>query len=511
MSVPYRSTPLESREELYEIYGTSTASEIPFLQKLDTATANLREIINNKKLAQGGLVVSIEGTWGSGKTSFVELLCKGVEDMNVAVVKYDSLYYGNVSEATDIFIKDIFEEVRERFGIKLANGSSIAKNITPKFELSNGLPKFALDYTASRAPTEVIKKKLEDKLRQLPGKMMVVIDDIDRVSADDVVHFLRVIRVLRELPNFVIIMPIDRAMLEKLLRTQGIENPRSYLQKIIDYPVDLNPEQGNSKDLFFRLLKTRYPDENITDGFYNLTWELYLWEISLAVIRQYEVNDQRRFILSTGPTDPLWQLLEPADSLLGENLVRKFFEQTSTTYGAQSNYVFRVMNSDSIEEDIYQHYPQIFTNMTFTDLMYSKFLFNLSPQSLHAEVTRDHNMMSMRWWDDKESIIQLQSNNDRTQKGDYRIAVPSDDTERNAYYSDLNSKAHHVWDTIGSLAGAYLPEKAIQFLTPRTLNRVMDQLEIDFSLFASASRAEDYVELQRKVRKAVQQVIVFNP
>src|SRR5687767_1376981 len=115
--------------------------------------------------------------------------------------------------------------------------------------------------------------------------------------------------------------------------------------------------------------------------------------------------------------------------------------------------------------------------------MYGKFLFNLSPQSLHAEITRDHNMMSMRWWDDKESIIQLQSNNDRNQKGDYRLAVPSDDTEKNTYYSDINSKAHYMWDTIGSLAGAYLPEKAIQFLTPRTLNRVMDQLDINFSLF----------------------------
>jgi len=129
---------------------------------------------------------------------------------------------------------------------------------------------------------------------------------------------------------------------------------------------------------------------------------------------------------------------------------------------------------------------------------------------LHIELSRDDTMLSMLWWDDQESIVPMQQPNDMTQKVDYRIPVPADDAGRNTHYQDVNSKSHYLWDTIRALAGAYLPEKAIQFLAPRTLNRVLDRVDINFESFANAARSEDYAELQRQMRRAVQQVIVFS-
>jgi energy-coupling factor transporter ATP-binding protein EcfA2 len=509
MALPYRSTPVSTLEELQTYYGSGvTISQTRFGQELAHANSQLKEIIRSDKYKTHGIVVSIEGTWGSGKSSFVQILSHLLKDENIALIKYDSLYYGNVSEATDIFIKSIFEEVKDRFGIKLADGSSISKNITPKFELSNGFPKFGLDFKANRQPTEVVKEKLEKSLANLPGKMVVVIDDIDRVAEEDVVHFLRLVRVLRELPNFIVLLPIDRLMLENLLKTQGIENPKRYLEKIIDEDYDINPEQGNSKDLFRSLLNQKYPDETLTDDFLNIIWDLYLWEISLATIKEYERSGQQPLILNMGSTDPTWQVMTPTQSESGELLVRKFMELTSMNYVTSApNYVLRIKNTANPAEDVYQHYSQVFANMTFTDMMYGRFFLNLGTE-LQMD-TNGLNMMNTRWWDDKESgIVNLQNDPNKTQKMDYRLPIPPDEASKSQYFTDMNNKAHYMWDTVRGLAGAYLPERAIQYLAPRTLNKIVTALNIDFTLYANASRAEDYTELQKSVRRATRSIVL---
>jgi energy-coupling factor transporter ATP-binding protein EcfA2 len=509
MSLPYRSIPVNTLEELQVYYGSGLdINRTHFGQVLEQASAQLKEIIHSNKFKTHGIVVSIEGTWGSGKSTFVQILSHLLKDENIALVKYDSLYYGNVSEATDIFIKSIFEEVKDCFGVKLADGSSISKNITPKFELSEGFPKLGIDFAANRQPTEVVKDKLEKSLANLPGKMVVVIDDIDRVAEEDVVHFLRLIRVLRELPNFVIVIPVDRPMLENLIKTQGIENPKRYLEKIIDKDYDINPEQGNSKDLFGSLLRQKYPDQNVTEDFLNLVWDLYLWEISLATIKEYERSGQQPLILNMGSTDSTWQAMTPTQSESGELLVRKFMELTSQNYvTSASNYVLRIQNTATPSEDVYQHYSQVFANMTFTDMMYGRFFLNLSTD-LHMDIN-GLNMMNMRWWNDKDSnIINIQSDVNKTQRMDYRLPIPTDEASRSQYFSDLNDKAHYMWDTIRGLAGAYLPERAIQYLAPRTLHKIVDSLEIDFSLYVNATRAEDYTELQKSVRRATKSIVI---
>jgi hypothetical protein len=508
MFKPYRSTPIKTVEELHDIYGTQNSSEIPYLQLLESTTDNLRSLVNEVDLSGGGFVMSVEGTWGSGKTSFVDLLCNAMGDLNVATVRYDSLYYGNASEATGIFIQNIFDEVQEKFGVKLSSGSNIAKNITPKFELSNGIPNFSFDFTAPRAPTEVIiKGQLEEKLRSLPGRMVVIIDDIDRVPAADVLHFLRLIRVLRELPNFIIIMPIDGAVLENLLRENGIESPRGYLQKFVDHSIDLSPKQGESKDLFFRLLRQKYPTDNLTDEFCARAWDLYLWEISLIVIQQYETRGGERFILNAQPTDPMWYLLKSADSQSGDNLVRKFFEQTNKAYGASSHYVLRLSNSGHTRRDIFQHYSALFVNMTFTDFMYARIFPNVaSPQAF--TVAQGSMITTMPWWD-AEDIVSLGAT--REQDPTYRVSIPDDDSQKQAYYAQVNSHQHIIWDTVRGLAGAYLPEKAYPFLAPRTLNKVASQLAITPGSYQSSTNTEDYAELHREIRRVVQQTVTFNP
>jgi|GEM_PF-6607789 len=512
MSLPYRSKPLKSDRDIERFYKSSDEfNSTRFGQTLAQAKQDLKDIIDSTEYEENGLVLAINGTWGSGKTSFVNQLKASLREENAAIVSYDSLYYGNVSEATSIFIKSIFDEVKEQFGVKL-DGSSIAKNISPKLEVSNGLPKLSFDFKMSREPTEVIKSNLEVKLRNLPGKMIVIIDDIDRVDAGDVVHFLRLVRVLKELPNFIVILPVDKLALENLLKSQNVANPRRYLEKLVDASYDIDPEQGNSKDLFFKIILNKFP--NIAaegDALLNLVWDLYLWELSLGVIKQYETSGQQRFTLSIGSSDPTWQMIDPTRSSSGDLLVRKFFELTSVNYGSESNYVMQLKNTQDANQAVFMHYQQLFSNSTFTDFMYTR-LFPSIGTDLRLETQAGANMMTTQWWADRESIIALQPLNDRTQKSDYRIQIPDESNEdlRRAYFDTVNSSTSTLWDSIRALAGAYLPRLALTYLAPRTLNRVIAAMDQTVTNYTGSESTQDLAEIQRSMRRAVESVIDFS-
>jgi predicted KAP-like P-loop ATPase len=89
MALPYRSTPVSTLEELQTYYGSGvTISQTRFGQELAHANSQLKEIIRSDKYKTHGIVVSIEGTWGSGKSSFVQILSHLLKDENIALIKY---------------------------------------------------------------------------------------------------------------------------------------------------------------------------------------------------------------------------------------------------------------------------------------------------------------------------------------------------------------------------------------------------------------------------------------
>jgi len=241
----------------------------------------------------------------------------------------------------------------------------------------------------------------------------------------------------------------------------------------------------------------------------DVLWDVYLWEISLATIRKYETSGQQRFTLSLGSGDPTWQLLAPTQSLTGDTLVREFMKTTSAAYGSDINYVMRLKNRADTGQDVFMHYSQLFGNLTFTDFMYGRLVQSAGPDLL-LDDTSGLNMLNMRWWSDQDAIISMQLDASKTQKTDYRLPIPTDEANRSQYLTDMQNRSHYVWDTVRSLAGAYLPEEALQYLAPRTLNKIVESLDIDTSQYSNAQRAEDYSNLETVMRRITRNHIEFN-
>ena len=82
------------------------------------------------------------------------------------------------------------------------------------------------------------KTKIENGLKQLDRPIVVTIDDIDRLAADEMFEVLRLIRNTAAFPNLIFIVCYDKDYVVRQIQNKGITDSELYLEKI--FPLELS-------------------------------------------------------------------------------------------------------------------------------------------------------------------------------------------------------------------------------------------------------------------------------
>ncbi|MDX0072476.1 P-loop NTPase fold protein [Sinorhizobium meliloti] len=89
---------------------------------------------------------------------------------------------------------------------------------------------------------ENVRERLRQALRTLgTKKVVVVIDDLDRLTPAEAVEMVSLLKGLGDLPNVVYLLCYDEERLAELIETDLRLDGHEFLQKIIQYPVHLPP------------------------------------------------------------------------------------------------------------------------------------------------------------------------------------------------------------------------------------------------------------------------------
>nr|NJM04347.1 P-loop domain-containing protein [Desulfobacula sp.] len=100
-----------------------------------------------------------------------------------------------------------------------------------------------------------LRKKLKKELIDRQKKLVIVIDDIDRLNKSEIRQIFRLIRVNADFPNTIYLLAFDRKIIEKNLEEQVGVSGKDYLNKIVQVNFDVpfaNPSKI-SKFLFREL------------------------------------------------------------------------------------------------------------------------------------------------------------------------------------------------------------------------------------------------------------------
>jgi len=204
-----------------------------------------------KRNTDEGLVIGLYGIWGEGKTSVLNMIENDLLDNDdVLIVKFnpwrfkdeDALilnFFKNISVALD---KELSSK-SEKFGRFLKKWGSLTSFI--KVDLSK------IGESLSDASIEELKERVNDFLKYSNSKVVVIVDDIDRLDKQELFALFRLIKLTGDFSNTYYILSFDDEMVASSIGERYAEGNKNsghnFLEKIIQVPLRI--PQALSKNL----------------------------------------------------------------------------------------------------------------------------------------------------------------------------------------------------------------------------------------------------------------------
>jgi len=226
-----------------------------------------------------GLVISIYGYWGLGKTTVLNFIEHYLSQQNTVeqpvLVKFNPWWFSGDEDLTRRF----FDQLSAVLSSRKALSKKIRKKIRTLGELVSGIPRYGifgkiLVLLAGEKPKDVlaIKDEIKKLISGQTRKLLVVIDDVDRLTSEEVRQLFRVIKAVGDLPNVIYLLALDKKVaVEALKQEQGVSG-EEYLEKIVQVTFELPlPNKTSIQKLFFKKLDV------ILEGTPEELWDKKRW------------------------------------------------------------------------------------------------------------------------------------------------------------------------------------------------------------------------------------------
>jgi predicted KAP-like P-loop ATPase len=203
-----------------------------------------------------GIVLALYGPWGSGKSTVLAYVEHELDRAPAAerpvVVSFNPWWFSGQEHLAKAFLGQLQAVLPakykgfEKVGNMLAEFSGALGGIAEVAGKSYGIPFFgkAVEAGAKRLATKpkdvpALKKALSSLLLEQKKRVLVVIDDIDRLAPDEVRQLFTVIKALADFPYVTYLLAFDREVAATAIGEQtGLPGDR-YLEKIIQVPFEL--------------------------------------------------------------------------------------------------------------------------------------------------------------------------------------------------------------------------------------------------------------------------------
>lgn len=206
--------------------------------------------------------IGLSGKWGSGKTTLLKTLSDRLNSDD-CIIQLEFNPWLNTS--TESLTRNFFKALASKLSFYDANLKSqllkygkqlLATVDSPYLSVVKSLSSIVFETDVDLMAQH---GQISDSLRRLGKKVVVFIDDIDRLTKEEIKEVLRTIRNTANFPNTVFITAYDKSY---LLKTADI--PAHYLEKIfqLEQAMPLFPITTNYRDYLFEELKKFASEEH---------------------------------------------------------------------------------------------------------------------------------------------------------------------------------------------------------------------------------------------------------
>jgi predicted KAP-like P-loop ATPase len=187
------------------------------------------------------VVFGLTGQWGTGKTSVLNLLRNRLRrDTEIILVDFNPWYFSSSDVLVHRFYSSVANAINREFFFP--DLISLARRYSTI--LAPVLKRYGIDVSIADSNVEDLKVQVERYILQTGRRVVVLIDDIDRTSTDELLGVFRTVRLTAEFKKTTFVLSYDEAQVRAQLKTLDISP--NYLEKIVQNPVPLpSLDQGS--------------------------------------------------------------------------------------------------------------------------------------------------------------------------------------------------------------------------------------------------------------------------
>ncbi|MEI7899628.1 MAG: P-loop NTPase fold protein [bacterium] len=206
-------------------------------------------------------VIGLYGKWGEGKTSLKNMAIEAYKsqcNLPPLIVEFSPWTYTSrerlpflfFTEIAHVFGNETTDEKAQRLADQFKQFGQILEivSLVPQLTLFALWVKpilnfFGAKYADQTKSLESVRKQIHSMMADESRRLIVVIDDLDRISAEEVRRMIQLVKANGDFPNITYLLLCDREYVGRALCTvvEGytVEHGREYLEKIVSFGLDL--------------------------------------------------------------------------------------------------------------------------------------------------------------------------------------------------------------------------------------------------------------------------------
>jgi KAP family P-loop domain len=207
------------------------------------------------RIDPSSLVVSIHAAWGEGKTSVLNMIVEELRSHEgVLLVPFNPWRFPDENQ----LLQEFFSTLAQKFDASLKTKGEKLSDIADKYAAvlspipiaGRGLEGLIKGYARDRknADLETLRTRIEAILARSNCRIVVIMDDIDRLDNEEIHAIFRLVKLSADFPNTTYILAFDEKRVAEALGTKygSPEAGRNFLEKIIQIPLPLPPASVNA-------------------------------------------------------------------------------------------------------------------------------------------------------------------------------------------------------------------------------------------------------------------------
>lgn len=202
--------------------------------------------------AHSGLVFGVDGPWGVGKTSFINLVSRYWEkhSKEIIVCRFEPLRFASEPDLTDRLIKELSATIqREAYAPEFRPAANrYSRLIKGKADIS--FLGFKLAVEPSQETLDELLDDIDDVLRRIGKRVVIVVDDLDRLDPKTANSVLFATRRTFKLSQATFILCYDTEILAGA--QEETSRAREFLEKFVTVKLSLFVDTSSIRSFLTR-------------------------------------------------------------------------------------------------------------------------------------------------------------------------------------------------------------------------------------------------------------------